>query len=129
MHNHNQLRWFNGPVEIDRLIKTSRWPYVNEEDILPFEISIESGKNRSYVCHLSGIEVYQFPFNKCDFSILLSKEAFKKIIIKRFGDGLYAKVAFDPVDELTGTLSISFGIECEFDQTPSFKYISLTSNL
>lgn len=118
---------FIGPWSLFSQIKASTWPYANEEETLPFNISIESGKNKSYVCHLSGIEIYQFPFNGCDYSIMLSKEAFKKIIIKRFGDGRYTKASFESNDSITGTLSISFGINCEFDPTPSFKYISLNS--
>jgi hypothetical protein len=117
---------FIGPWAIYSLIDSSKWKYGREDDKLPFDISVESNKEDEYICHLAGIEVYKLPFIKMDFSILLSKEAFRKINIKRFGDGRYVEATFktEKDSDLTGTLSLSFGVECEFNTIKCFKYIS-----
>ena len=117
---------FIGPWDVYHLIESSKWQY-NESEILPFKITTESGKNDNYVCHLAGIEVYKFPFDKFNYSILLPMETFQSINIKRFDENRYVDADFKTVSEndLTGTLSLSFGIECEFKPVKCFKYISL----
>ncbi|OOY45344.1 hypothetical protein [Solemya velum gill symbiont] len=117
---------FIGPWDVYKLIDSSRWEYGREDEKLPLDISVESNKPNGYICHIAGIEIYRLPFSKADFSILLSKETFKKINIKRFGDGRYVEATFNTENntDLTGTLSLSFGVECKFNATGCFKYIS-----
>lgn len=117
---------FIGPWDVYKLIDSSRWEYGREDEKLPLDISVESNKPDGYICHVAGIEIYRLPFSKADFSILLSKETFKKINVKRFGDGRYVEATFKTENDtdLTGTLSLSFGVECEFNATDCFKYIS-----
>ena len=118
---------FVGPWSVYQLIERAMLPYSREKEKFPFDISTESGKGDTYVCHLNDIEIHQLPFRKADFSVLLPKEAFKKIKVKRFGDGRYVDAIFTTknVTDLTGTLTLSFGIECEFQAKKYFKYISL----
>lgn len=117
---------FIGPWDVYKLIDSSRWAYGREDEKLPLDISVESNKPNGYICHVAGIEVYRLPFSKADFSILLSKQAFRKINVKRFGDGRYVEATFNTENDtdLTGTLSLSFGVECEFNTSDCFKYIS-----
>lgn len=107
---------FIGPWSLYQLIDNAKWPYSREEKKLPFDIATESGKEDTYVCHLNGIEIHRLPFIKADFSLLLPKESFKKIIVKRFGDGRYVDANFTTKNDsdLIGTLTLTFGIECEF---------------
>ena len=118
---------FVGPWDVYQLINSSKWQYGREDEKLPFDISIESGKDSSYICHLAGIEIYRLPFGKSDFSILLPMETFQRINIKHFGDGRYVDATFATKSDtdLAGTLSLTFGIECEFKVTKCFKYLSL----
>jgi len=117
---------FIGPWAVYELINSSIWKYGREDEKLPLDISVESNKPDGYICHIAGIEIYKLPFSKADFTILLSKETFRKINVKRFGDGRYVEAAFktEKDTDLTGTLSLSFWIECEFNTTDCFKYIS-----
>lgn len=117
---------FIGPWAVYELIDSSIWKYAREEEKLPLDISVESNKPESYICHVAGIEIYRLPFSKINFSILLSKEAFRKINVKRFGEGRYVEATFKTENDtdLTGTLSLSFGVECEFNTSDCFKYIS-----
>lgn len=117
---------FIGPWDVYKLIDDSRWEYGREDEKLPLDISVESNKPGGYICHVAGIEIYSLPFSKWNFCILLSKETFKKINVKRFGDGRYVEATFKTENDtdLTGTLSLSFGVECEFNATDCFKYIS-----
>lgn len=117
---------FIGPWAVYELIDSSRWKYGREDEKLPLDISVESNKPDEYICHVAGIEIYRLPFSKVGFSILLSKEAFRRINVKRFGDGRYVEATFKTENDtdLTGTLSLSFGVECEFNATDCFKYIS-----
>lgn len=118
---------FIGPWDVYKLIDSSRWQYGREDERLQLDISVESNKPDGYICHAAGIEIYRLPFSKSDFSVLLSKEAFKKINVKRFGNGRYVDAKFKTENDtdLTGILSLSFGVECEFDTTQCFKYVSL----
>lgn len=117
---------FIGPWAVYELIDASRWKYGREEEKLPLDISVETNKDDEYICHVAGIEVYRLPFSKVNFSILLSKEAFRKINIKRFGDGRYVDASFktEKDTDLTGTLSLAFGVQCEFNTINGFRYIS-----
>ena len=117
---------FIGPWDVYKLIDSSKWEYRREDEKLPLDISVENNKPDGYLCHVAGIEIYEFPFSKVDFSILLSKETFRKINVKRFGDDRYVEATFKTENDadLTGTLSLAFGVECEFNETDAFKYIS-----
>ena len=117
---------FIGPWEVYKLLHSSRWEYGREYEKLPLDISVESNQADGYICHVAGIEIYRFPFGKREFSILLSKETFKKINVKRFGDGSFVEATFKTENEndLTGTLSLAFGVQCEFNETDAFRYIS-----
>jgi hypothetical protein len=117
---------FIGPWSLYHLIENSKWRYSRDDNRLPFDIAIESGREESYVCHLNDIEIYRIPFIKVDFSVLVPKESFRKIKIKRFGEGRYVDVNFTTKSDsdLTGTLSLTFGIECEFQMSTCFKYLS-----
>lgn len=118
---------FVGPWSVYQLIDRAKWPYSREEEKLPFDIATESGKEDTYICHLNDIEIHRLPLRNSDFSVLLPKEAFKKIKVKRFGDGRYVDATFTPKNDtdLTGTLTLTFGIECEFQAKKCFEYISL----
>lgn len=118
---------FIGPWSLYHLIDNAKWQYSLNDKKLPFDIAIETGREGTYVCHLNDIEIHRLPFIKVDFSILLSKESFRKIKIKRFGEGRYVDVNFTTQSDsdLTGTLSLSFGMECEFQMNKCFKYINL----
>ena len=119
-----------------RLINDSQREYATENEKLPFAISIKPSDEDNYVCHLEGMEVYRSPINKqshgykLNYSTLLPKEAFKTISIKDFGDGRYVDVTFatEKPTDLIGTLTFSFGIECEFKTDQCFKYISINTD-
>lgn len=117
---------FIGPWAVYRLIDASRWNYGRKEEKLPLDISVETNKDDEYICHIAGIEVYRLPFSKVNFSLLLSKEAFTTINIKRFGEGRYVDASFktEKITDLTGTLSLAFGVQCEFNIKNGFRYIS-----
>ncbi len=122
---------FIGPWNVYELIDSSRWQHGNKEKHLPYDdISVERNKPAEYVCHLAGIEIYRFPFMGEQLSVLLGKEAFKKMKVKQFEKGRYVDVTFKQENktDLTGTLSLSFEMECEFDNTECFRYISSVSN-
>ncbi|MEI6895290.1 MAG: hypothetical protein V5789_11855 [Colwellia sp.] len=121
---------FIGPWNLYRRIDTAKWHYAKEEEKLPFDIEVETGKPSSYICHLGGIEMHRLPFSKEKSSILLPKEAFNKIVVKRFGDGRYVNVDFNSQAEtdLTGTLTLAFGIDCQYSSMRSFMYISQDSD-
>ena len=118
---------FVGSWDVYQLINSSKWRYGKEDDRLPFDILVESEKDNGYICHLAGIEIYRLPFGKSDFSILLPMETFQRINIKCFGDERYVDATFatESNTDLTGTLSLTFGIECEFKVTKCFEYLSL----
>ena len=125
-----------GPWSLCRLINDSQREYATENEKLPFAISIKPSDEDNYVCHLEGMEVYRSPINKqshgykLNYSTLLPKEAFKTISIKDFGDGRYVDVTFatEKPTDLIGTLTFSFGIECEFKTDQCFKYISINTD-
>ncbi len=118
---------FIGPWSLYNLVGNAMGQYSSDEKKLPFDISNESGRENTYICHLNDIEIHRLPFIKTDFSMLLSKESFRKIRIKRFGEGRYVDVNFTTQSDsdITGTLSLTFGMECEFQTNKCFKYISL----
>ena len=78
---------FIGPWNVYELIDSSRWQHGNKEKHLPYDISVEINKPAEYVCHLAGIEIYRFPFMGEQLSVLLGKEAFKKMKVKHFERG------------------------------------------
>lgn len=118
---------FVGAWDVYNLLEASKWPQIDETKRLPFDITIEAGKSSDYVCHISNIEVYRIPFGTSNYTLLVAKESLHKLEIKRFGDGRNVNADFtrktdrDP----TGTLSLFFGVNCQFIKTKGFKYISL----
>lgn len=118
---------FVGPFELGSLIENSRWGSLRESDRLPFEITIETEKPNSYICHLSGIEVHRFPYGSRNYSLLFARQSLDEIKIKKFDENRFVDVDFNTGEEgsITGTLSLSYGIECKFIPYNSYKYILL----
>jgi len=118
---------FIGSWDVYKLIDSSRWKYGRQDKRLPLDILLESNKPDEYICHVAGIEIYRLPFSKVNYSILVSKEAFRKINFKQFEKGRYVDANFttESDGDLKGTLSLEFGVECEFKKAECFKYISL----
>lgn len=117
---------FIGPWSIYRLIDSSRWKYAEEDQKLPFTIEVETDKEESYVCHIDGIEIHRSPFDKATSTYLISKGAFDKLIVKRFGDGRYVDVQFQTVnpEDTLGDLILEFGINCIIAKSRAYRYIS-----
>ncbi len=119
--------FFVGTWDLYRLIDSSKWQYDPDDEKLPFNIETRDSSDDSYVCHLEGIEVHRLPFDKIEYSVLLTKEAFEKINILNYGDGRYVKASYKPnegPDSIKGTLVLEYGIECKFNLQNGFKYIS-----
>lgn len=121
---------FTGLGDVNRLINYSIYQTGKEDERLPLDVSVISGrKSTGYICHIADTAVYRFPipFRHLDFSILLPQETFKTIKVKDFGNGRYVDATFKTEKEtdLTGVLSLKFGIECEFEATKCLKYTLL----
>ncbi len=117
---------FISPGNVYKLLRYSRWEYWRKDVKLPFDITVESNKSNDYICHVDGIEIYRLPLSKRGVSVLFSKESLKKINVSHFGDGRYVDAIFKTENDtdLTGMLSLAFGVECEFNKTDAIRYIS-----
>lgn len=124
---------FTSAYEINRLITINQYEYLNQKDKLPFKFSEQKLEIGGYIGHIEHIEVHSLPDKYKELSLLTCKEAFKQVNIKRFADDRFIDAQFDLENSqnITGTLTFSFGFDCEFllqDSSSENLYYKFTLN-
>lgn len=99
----------------------------NEDSTLPFVLRQDDGYPNEYICHLEDIAVYRFSSIKPKSNVLLVKELFDTVTIKKISENKYVNAVFNPDtdNELEGTLELSFWMDVKFNDYTSYKYILL----
>jgi len=117
---------FIGPWDIYTLLDSARWGLADKGEEFPFTVRKDDGYPDNYLCHVNEIEVYQMPFNRIGFSILVGREGFKHVSVRRVDHDQFVDVSFieDETDRSTGTLKLSYWLKSTFRKVPAFKYIS-----
>lgn len=113
-----------GPRRTARLLEQAMWPHGLKHERLEYELTKEEGYPDHYICHLQGIETYQLPFRDAEFCILISRESFRLMRVRRLDDGRYVDVEFQENEEnrAKGDLILSFWLEGELSHERAFKY-------
>ena len=123
---------FIGSPKLVNKIHGSIWGYIKENDKLPFEFRVETGRGNSYLAHIGDIELHNTPSIGNNFCVLTTKESFQKLSIRDYGENEYVHIRYVPEplrsDDLIGCLNIEFEIDCEFDSSTCYKYNFINSN-
>lgn len=100
--------------------------YSSSNRDLPFDIRKEDGFGNYYICHINNIPVYSLRNYCSNCCLLLDKNVFEVINIKRFSKDIYVDAEYyENQNDLTdGTLEISYGIQMNLNnEIESYKYI------
>ncbi len=117
--------FFVGPTAVIGLLNSALWGYGEDTEELQFTVRKDDGYPDSYFCHVGDIEVYRLPFHQVDFCILVEKECFDLIQIRKIEDSRCVDVKFseDENDRTKGKLKLSYWMKVDFKSLHAYKYI------
>lgn len=114
---------FIGPWDIHRLLSEIIF---TSDDSKGLNVEQRQGFGNSYICHLEECALYQLPYHRDNFSLLVPNSIFKSIKFTKFSEDRLVDVAYENLDEKTLKLTLVFKyyMEITFSSGPIYGYIS-----
>lgn len=127
IHQHSNdlgdMSIFIGPWDINILLNEVMF---TSDESKGLNLEQRHGFGKAYICHLEECAVYQLPYRKDNFSLLVPNSIFDSITFSKFSDDRFIDVTYENLDEeqLKLTLVLKYFMEVKFKNRPIFCYIS-----
>lgn len=114
---------FIGPWDIHRLLSEIIFTSLDSKGL---NVEQREGFGNSYICHLEKCAVYQLPYHRDNFSLLVPNSVFKSIKFTKFSEDRLVDVSYENLDEETLKLTLVFKyyMEITFNSGSIYGYIS-----
>lgn len=114
---------FIGPWDIHRLLSEIIF---TSDDSRGLNLEQRQGFGNAYICHLEGGAVYQLPYHRDNFSLLVPNSIFESITFTKFSDDRLVDVTYENLEEETLKLTLVFKyyMEVKFGPGPIYCYFS-----